>query len=47
MTRCEAKYGDNTCKNDSTEAVVSNGSIFELCKNCAKLARRQEKYNRG
>jgi uncharacterized protein YgiB involved in biofilm formation len=43
--KCEAKYGDNQCTKTATTAVASNGQIFSLCKDCATLARKQNKQN--
>lgn len=43
--RCEAVYGDNRCNKDADDVVISNGQIFCLCKECAKLARKQIKLN--
>lgn len=43
--KCDAKYGDKRCGNLATTIVISKGQIFSLCKNCAKLERKQQKYN--
>jgi len=43
--KCEAKYGDKKCENIATEVVISQGRLFNLCKSCAKLSRRQNKVN--
>lgn len=45
MAKCEAKYGDKKCDKDAKYVVVANGSIFNLCADCAKLVRRQNKLN--
>lgn len=44
-SKCEAKYGDKKCENIATEVVISGGGMFNLCKSCAKLVRRQNKVN--
>ena len=42
---CEAKYGNKQCKNKIVSSVIANGRIFNLCKNCRKLTRKQNKLN--
>lgn len=43
--KCEAKYGDNECKNIAVGSVIAGGEPFSLCKDCLKQARKQIKYN--
>lgn len=44
--QCEASYGDKGCDKNAFAVVVSGGLFFHLCKECAKLAEKQNKANR-
>lgn len=44
--KCEAKYGEGRCNKTATQAVISYGVVFNLCDECAKVARRQVKLNK-
>lgn len=43
---CEAVYGKSRCINAAKSLVVSEGRVFNLCSDCAKKARLQNKMNR-
>ena len=44
-TKCEEKYGDKQCDKDATTSIASNGLVFNCCKECAKLVKKQLKQN--
>lgn len=44
--QCEAVYGKSRCSNVAKSLVVSEGRAFNLCSDCAKKTRLQNKMNR-
>jgi len=44
--QCEAKYGDKQCTAKATTSVVSSGMLFDLCKGCARAAKKQVESNK-
>ena len=45
VIQCEAKYGDKQCTAKATTSVVSCGMLFDLCKGCARVAKKQIELN--
>lgn len=43
--QCVAKYGDKRCTNNATELVFNGMEAYQLCKDCAKLTKKQIKQN--
>lgn len=39
--KCEARWGDSPCGKDAEKLLPVNGLMFQLCKGCYKVTKRQ------
>lgn len=43
--KCEAIYGDSKCAKKANKRVISRGLVYNLCDDCADIAKKQDKLN--